>query len=200
MVPLPSPDSPEERFTTLLGTGHQEAAAALLHDEYGAELKAGLAKLALSLGGADEAEHLANWAICQAVLKGGAYDPARGRLAPWLMRMARNLAISQLRKTRPLPGSRRPLAGSDGDAAQRTRSHAGDLESSEAVEAVLERLPLGLRRVLLVDLAHHGQAPAKLACGELGLERNVFYIRRSNARRLFRELWIELHGEPGESL
>ena len=182
----------EERFVGYVRAGRSEAACRLLEEELGDGLRRRLGPLALSLGGGDEADHLTNWAISVAVTKGAAFDPAKGRLAAWLHTLARNLAVSQQRRLRPAPGLRRTTEA-------RARTVESRLQNKDAFLRIWKRIPSDIhRQVLFLDLKHGGQAPGGLAA-ELGLDRATFYKRRSEARRMFRELWYEEFGDPRSS-
>jgi len=176
----------------MIRAGRAESACRLLEEELGASLRRKLAKLALPLGGGDEAEHLANWAISVAVTKGESFDPLRGKLAPWLHRVGRNLALSQQRRLRPTPGLRQSFEA-------HTRTVESRIQNRDAFLLIWRRIPTDVhRQVLFLDLRHGGQAPGALA-RELGLDRATFYKRRSEARRIFRELWHEEFGDPASS-
>ena len=197
-APSTSPQPPgddaslEARFAAFAAGGAREEAATLLMEHLGEPLARKLKGLALPLGGGDEAEHLASWAISVAVTKADAFDPRRGSLATWVFWLGRNLALSQRRKLRPEPGLR-------GELCSDARTVESRIQNSDAFRAIWERLPSEIhRRVLFLDLQHHGQAPGGLA-RELGLDRATFYKRRSEARRAFRQLWTETQGDPGQS-
>ena len=189
---LPQPPSVDARFRELIASGEREAAARLLFEVHAAALTRKLTGRALPLGGGDEAEHLANQAITLAVTKGAAFDPERGTLAAWVFWLGRNLALSQQRKLRPDPGLKR-------DFAAHARTVESRIQNRDAFLRVWKRISSDvLRQVLFLDLKHGGQAPGALA-RELGLDRATFYKRRSEARRLFRELWQEEFGDPSDS-
>ncbi|MFT5049217.1 MAG: DNA-directed RNA polymerase specialized sigma24 family protein [Chlamydiales bacterium] len=148
--------------------------------------------MALALGGGDEAEHLAHWAVSLAVTKGAKFDPQRGRLGNWLFFLARNVALSQLRKLRPEV----PLGV---EVAASARTVESRIHNREAFLRVWRRIGSEtLRQVLFLDLKHHGQAPGAMA-RELGMDRGTFYKRRCEARRAFREIWTEEFGDPERS-
>jgi len=192
-MPLPEPDpSTAARFVTLIAAGDREEAAALLHERCAPALQRKLGKLALALGGGDEADHLAHWAIAIAVTKGASFEARRGSLSSWLYFLARNLAMTQLRKLRP-------ELGLQADIGSRARTVESRIQNREAFLRVWKRIGSEvLRQVLFLDLKHHGQAPGR-AARELGLDRATFYKRRSEARRVFREIWIDEFGDPAGS-
>lgn len=185
-------ESVEARFSELVRAKRAGEAAQLLELHFGDGLRKRLSQLALGLGGGDESEHLAGWAVSLAVTRGADFDPNRGRLGTWLGSMARNLALSQLRKLRPETGLPSELAAS-------ARTVESRMHNREAFLLVWRRIGSAeLRQVLFLDLKHHGQAPGAMA-RELGLDRAAFYKRRCEARRVFREIWTEEFGDPGNS-
>ena len=95
-----SSDDPDGQFVGLIEDGDQEAAARLLYGHFGSALVRAIAPLALSLGGADEAEAVANWAVNRAVVKGRDFDRGRGTLERWLHTIGRSRALSLLRRVK----------------------------------------------------------------------------------------------------
>ena len=182
----------ESRFALLVRENRGGEAAELLQQHYAGALCKKLAKLALALGGGDEAEHLTHWTIALAVTNGARFDPQRGRLATWLFFLARNLGRSQLRKLRADVALPAALAA---DA----RSVESRIHNRDAFLRVWRRIGSEpLRQVLFLDLKHHGQAPGALA-RELGIDRDTLYKRRCEARRVFREIWTQEFGDPAGS-
>ena len=204
MVPQPRPErepsqerdraeaAVEERFVALVAARREGEAAALLERQFGTGLARRLGKLALALGGGDEAEHLAHWAVSVAVTKGASFDRSRGSLSSWLYFLARNLALSQVRKVR----TGQPLSE---EHHASTRTVESRIQNRDAFLRVWRRIGSEtLRQVLFLDLKHHGQAPGA-AARELGLDRATFYKRRCEARRAFRDIWQDEYGDPAES-
>jgi RNA polymerase sigma-70 factor (ECF subfamily) len=96
------------------------------------------------------AEDVAQEAFVRAWRKGGTYDPARGSVDRWLLRITRNLAIDEFRRRTPdvldphrldIPGSR---SAEDDPAASAVISS----EAAEVLHAV-SRLPDEQRRAVL---------------------------------------------------
>ena len=188
----PHSEAVETRFLDLIRSGRRDDAARLLERTFAPRLRRQLGKLALALGGGDEADHLTSWAISVAVTKGARFDARRGPLGSWLYFLARNLALSQLRKLRPEPGL-------DEELRARARTVESRMQNREAFLRVWNRIGSEvLRQVLFLDLKHDGQAPGT-ACRELGLDRATFYKRRCEARRAFRAIWTEEFGDPAGS-
>ena len=91
------------------------------------------------VGDAHEAEDLAQECFFKlvAAARNGAYDPARGRFAPFFFRMLRNLAVDRLRSRRPAnPFPPDPTAEEPDGAAL-----AEFGERSARVRAIVETLP-----------------------------------------------------------
>jgi len=102
------------------------------------------------------------------------FEPGRGRVSTWLLRIAHNLALNEVRRRQS-----RPVIASDADwAAEGARlvdNHQGDdpemalwlQERAEAIRRALERLPEPQRQAIL--LAFYGglsQAEIAAALGD----------------------------------
>jgi RNA polymerase sigma factor (sigma-70 family) len=87
----------DEALVAGLALGDSEAATAFVR-----RFQARVFGLALSMvGDRAVAEEVAQETFLRAWRHAGAYDPRRGRVATWLLSIARNLAIDQLRVRRP---------------------------------------------------------------------------------------------------
>ena len=118
-----------------------------VYDRYGRQVYAYLVRMT---GNAWSAEELCQETFVRYLAHEPQASTLNGSLAPWLYRVATNLAIDRLRKRRPqtLPG---PEGVADTDAGT---SDGRDLEARIRAEVGL--LPPDLRATFLLR-AHHGQ-------------------------------------------
>ncbi|MBS3734847.1 MAG: sigma-70 family RNA polymerase sigma factor [Phycisphaerae bacterium] len=110
----------------------------------------------------DAEDLLSEWTL-RLVRTLGRYDE-RGRLEPWLFRIAANLVRDRIRRRRVRPGAVSLTAADDGDGAPVDRLAANtapvdaDLEAAEAgdaLQAAMETLDATTRQMIL--LRHYGQ-------------------------------------------
>ncbi len=118
------------------------------------------------------------------------FDPTKGSLGGWFLRIAGNVAIDLLRRE---GRQRHELLGSaiDGEARSSTPAPIGPEAQrlQELVHHVVEGLPRLQREILRADLQAGGLAESDRLAEELGTSLNSIYVSRSKARRrLAREL------------
>jgi RNA polymerase sigma factor (sigma-70 family) len=151
----------DETLLAALASGDAEAAAALVRRYQGR-----IYGLAVAIvGDAFTAEEVAQETFLRAWQHADAYDPRRGRVATWLLSMARNIAIDalRLRRSEPLdPQSLLALQLPSGDPEPAER---GLLAAETArLRAALARLPDDQRRAVLMA-AFYGRTAREV--GEL---------------------------------
>jgi RNA polymerase sigma factor (sigma-70 family) len=102
------------------------------------------------LGDRAEAEEAAQDAFMRAWRHAEAYDPRRGAVAPWLLTIARNVAIdhARVRRSEPVDPSSLLDETVDPGASPEERRIAG--EEAEQLRAALATLPAEQRRALLL--------------------------------------------------
>jgi RNA polymerase sigma factor (sigma-70 family) len=112
------------------------------------------------------AEDVAQEAFIRAWRHAGAYDPRRGTVAAWLMRITRNLAIDTLRLRRPQPIDPDVLATFDlpvgGDSVDQTVITA---DMAAQVTAALRHIPPEQARALLLA-AFYGHTAQEISVAE----------------------------------
>ena len=137
----------DEALLAGLASGDADAAAALIRRFQGRVY--GLAYNIL--GDAGTAEDVAQETFLRAWRHARAYDPRRGRVATWLLSIARNIAIDALRVRRadPLdPGALAALQGPSAEPQPEDRGVAAG--ESQRLRAALEALPEEQRRALVL--------------------------------------------------
>jgi RNA polymerase sigma factor (sigma-70 family) len=145
----------DEALLAGLATGQADAAAAFVR-RFQARVYGLVITIVRDPG---TAEDVAQEAFVRAWRHAGTYDPRRGRVATWLLTIARNAAIDAMRVRRPEPldpevvAGRLQQAGDDAPADERDR-----------VRAALAELPEGQRRALFMA-AYLGRTSAEI--GEL---------------------------------
>jgi RNA polymerase sigma-70 factor, ECF subfamily len=95
------------------------------------------------------AEEIAQDTMVRAWRNAARFDPARGRLKPWLNRIAVNLAIDRQRAARPLGALSEDLAGTEPDALRTIESR----DRAAALASGLAALPARQRAALLLTYA-----------------------------------------------
>ena len=129
----------------------ERAAAEALYREYAPRVYGlGLAML----GVRSAAEDLVQDTMVKVWRNAGRFDPQRGSLDTWMLRMARNLAIDALRR-RVL--ERRHFADNAGDSPDAPEPSAGPAESAEAMDLI------GRARLAMAGLAPEQRAVLELA-------------------------------------
>jgi RNA polymerase sigma factor (sigma-70 family) len=149
----------DEALLAGLASGDAEAAAALIRRFQGR-----VYGLAYSIvGDAGAAEDVAQETFVRAWRHARAYDARRGRVATWLLSIARNIAIDTLRvrRSEPLdPATMVALGGVSHDPSPEERG-LGAAET-ERVRAALEKLPEEQRRALVLA-AFYGRTAREIS-------------------------------------
>ncbi len=103
------------------------------------------------LGDPDDAEEAAQEAFVRAWRHAEVYEPARGGVAPWLLTIARNVAVDvrRMRRTLPLDPSARLFLERPADEAGPHERGRGD-DEGQRVRAAIEALPVDQRRALVL--------------------------------------------------
>jgi RNA polymerase sigma factor (sigma-70 family) len=151
----------DETLLAGLASGDGEAAAALVRRYQGR-----IYGLALTIvGDAGSAEEVAQETFLRAWRHADAYDPTRGRVATWLLSIARNIAIDvlRLRRAEPVdPQTMLTLAPPSGEAGPDERGEVAD--DTARLRAALLRLPESQRRAVMIA-AFYGRTAREV--GEL---------------------------------
>ena len=117
------------------------------------------------------------------------FDSARP-FKPWLLRIARNCAYDHLRRKEIIPFSHLSEAEEyyvrqTVDTAPQPATHAHNLEQAEHVQAMLDRLPVKYREVLMLHYLEELTTPE--IANMLSLNHETVRTRLRRARALFRE-------------
>lgn len=149
----------DEALLAGLASGDAEAAAALIRRFQGR-----VYGLAYSIvGDAGAAEDVAQETFVRAWRHARAYDARRGRVATWLLSIARNIAIDtvRVRRSEPLdPATLAALGGVSQDPQPEDRG-VGAAET-ERVRGALEKLPEEQRRALVLA-AFYGRTAREIS-------------------------------------
>jgi RNA polymerase sigma-70 factor, ECF subfamily len=132
-----------------------------------------------------EAEDVTQHVFAKLMTSVGKYDASRGSFAPWLLRLARNVAVDHLRTNRTTP-----MASVLGPAV----SVDGDLDRTGAVRAALAALPEEQRKVVV--LRHIvGLTPAEIA-DRLGRSMSSVHSLHHRGRRALQRELQQLESAP----
>ena len=103
------------------------------------------------LGDPHEAEEAAQEVFVRAWRHAEVYEPARGRVAPWLLTIARNVAIDarRMRRTVPVDPSARLFLERPADEAGPDEPRLGD-DEAHRVRVAIAGLPAEQRRALVL--------------------------------------------------
>jgi RNA polymerase sigma factor (sigma-70 family) len=135
----------DEALVTGLALGDAEAATAFVR-----RFQARVYGLALTMvGDRAVAEEIAQETFLRAWRHAGAYDPRRGRVATWLLSIARNVSIDHLRMRRTEPIDPEELRSRESAMWARVDSGEASDELVDVREA-LATLPPEQRRALLL--------------------------------------------------
>jgi RNA polymerase sigma-70 factor (ECF subfamily) len=107
------------------------------------------------LGDRAMAEDVAQEAFLRAMRRADAFDPRRGTVAAWLLRITRNLAIDRLRLRRPDPVAPRTLAALDVAGGGLSVEDTAVVSAAAArVRAALRDLPAEQSRAVLLAASY----------------------------------------------
>src|SRR5918999_3019017 len=149
----------DETLLAGLGSGDSQAAAAFVRRFQGKVY--GLAHTIV--GDPMTAEEVAQETFTRAWRHANAYDPRRARVSTWLLSIARNVAIDQLRMRRHQPVDPEAffsLEIASGEATPDDRAIAGD--NAARLRAALKDLPVEQRRAL-VFAAFYGRTGREIS-------------------------------------
>jgi RNA polymerase sigma factor (sigma-70 family) len=137
----------DETLLAGLASGDTEAAAALVRRFQGRVY--GLAYTIV--GDAATAEDVAQETFMRVWKHAAAYDARKGRVATWLLAIARNIAIDALRLRRSEPLDPQALIALQGTTQEPTPEERGLVAAeTDRLRTALERLPEEQRRALLM--------------------------------------------------
>ena len=135
------------------------------------------------LGNSDEAADAVQEAMAKVLGRPGSYDPKKGSLAPWFMRLVRNHCIDLLRRRRSEPLDADALrAASPGPEA-----FAAAAQRDEAVRSALAALSSD-RREIIVLRDYLGLSYAEIAA-VLDLAPGTVMSRLHRARMAFKKIF-----------
>jgi RNA polymerase sigma-70 factor, ECF subfamily len=124
------------------------------------------------------------------------YDPQRGRVAWWLMRIARNRAVDVLRSRSHQARLRERDPSPDVAGTEPTRESADAIVLRRAVVDALGALPPGQRRA--IELAYYGGLTQEEIARELGQPLGTIKSRTRDALdRLRSVLWPHIDAKGG---
>jgi RNA polymerase sigma-70 factor, ECF subfamily len=132
-----------------------------------------------------EAEDVTQHVFAKLMISVGEYDPSRGSFAPWLLRLAHNVAVDHLRTNRTTPmASVLPV----------TVPVECDLDRAGAVRAALAALPDEQREVVV--LRHIvGLTPGEIA-DRLGRSKSSVHSLHHRGRRALQRELQQLESAP----
>ena len=137
----------DETLVAGLASGDTEAAAALVRRFQGRVY--GLAHTIV--GDSATAEDVAQETFMRAWIHAAAYDPRKGRVATWLLAIARNIAIDALRLRRSEPLDPQAMMALQSTTSEPTPEERGLVAAEvDRLRSALERLPEEQRRALLL--------------------------------------------------
>ena len=152
----------DESLLAGLASGDPESAAAFVR-----RFQARVFGLALTIvGDRESAQDVAQETFVRAWRYAAAYDPRRGRVATWLLRIARNVAIeaAHLRRYEPMDPEvivKLPISSSDVGPEERTIA----IDESHRLRQALAMLPEEQRRALVMA-AFYGRTSREISESE----------------------------------
>jgi RNA polymerase sigma-70 factor (ECF subfamily) len=147
------------------------------------------------LGDRSAAEDVAQEAFVRAWRHASAYDPRRGTVTAWLLRITRNLAIDVLRLRRADVLDPHALAGLDARRATPSTEDAAIIaDDTSRVGEALRRLPAEQSRALL-QAAFYGRTAEEISQAE----RIPLGTAKTRIRLGLRKLRDHLSDEPAEA-
>jgi len=136
----------DESLLAGLASGDPEAASAFVH-----RFQARVYGLALTmLGDREAAREVAQETFIRAYRHAGAYDPRRGRVATWLLTIARNAAHDAHRLRRDEPLDPETIVGLSLSGAEDPADQAAASQESERLREAIAALPDEQRRALVL--------------------------------------------------
>jgi RNA polymerase sigma factor (sigma-70 family) len=149
----------DESLLAGLASGDDGAAAALVRRFQGRVY--GLALLIVGDRGA--AEDVAQETFVRVWQHAAAYDPRRGRVATWLLAIARNIAIDTVRMRRSEPLDPEAIAGLGLVSSEPSPEDRGAMaHESRRIRAALEALPPEQQRALVMA-AYYGRTAREIS-------------------------------------
>jgi RNA polymerase sigma-70 factor (ECF subfamily) len=144
---LPSPPGEEETALLLRVAGGEQAAFAALYDTYATRAFSLAHRICRSRWLAEEVTQDAFWYLWQ---RPTAFDPARGRFAPWFLALVHHRSVDALRRDlaqRRHAGLLATDPAGTGDCEQEALTRLAGAE----LQSALRCLPAGHRRVLALQ-------------------------------------------------
>jgi RNA polymerase sigma factor (sigma-70 family) len=180
----------DESLLAGLASGDPEAAAAFVR-----RFQARVYGLALTmLGDREAAREVAQETFLRAYRHAGAYDPRRGRVASWLLTIARNVAHDARRLRRDEPLDPETIVGLPLAGAEDPVDEAAASQESERLRAAIAALPDEQRRALV--LAAFGGRTAREISQAEGIPLGT---AKSRIRMAMLRLRRALQADPGMS-
>lgn len=189
-------EAPDEQIMEGVRRGDSQAIAAL-YDRYGSIIfSLGLRML----GDREATEELVQEVFLRAWRQAGTYQPSLGRLSTWLMGIARNLAVDELRRR----GARPRKADGDSDEQLARIASADDDDPAEQlwittrrqeVARALTALPQAQRQVM--ELAYYSGLTQSEIAARLGDPLGTVKTRMRLATQKLRDLLHEMGQVPG---
>lgn len=181
---------PDEQLMERVRAGDGRAIATL-YDRYGVLVFS----LALRmLNDRESAEELVQEVFLRAWRQAASYQPGLGRLSTWLLGIARNLAVDELRRR----GARPQRAGGDTEerlnqiASPRNEDPAEQVSAAtqrQEIQRALQELPEAQRQV--IELAYYGGLTQSEIAERLGDPLGTVKTRMRLATRKLRDLLRE---------
>lgn len=189
-------EAPDEQIMEGVRRGDSQAIGAL-YDRYGGVIfSLGLRML----GDRETTEELVQEVFLRAWRQAGSYQPSLGRLSTWLMGIARNLAVDELRRRAARP--RRTDGDADEQLARITASDEGDPAEQlwvstrrQEVGRALAVLPPPQRQVM--ELAYYSGLTQSEIAAKLGDPLGTVKTRMRLATQKLRDLLREMDQVPG---
>lgn len=156
------PVRPGDGWVLAIARDRDREAFVALYEHYAPRLKTYLARM----GGADNAEELAQEAMLSVWNKAHAFDPAKASASTWIFTIARNLFIDRVRKERrPEVDPSDPLMS--GETPPGAEKVLALRQSENAVKRALEALPKDQARV--VEMSFFEDKPHTAIATELNI-------------------------------
>jgi RNA polymerase sigma-70 factor (ECF subfamily) len=188
-------EAPDDVLMEGVRRGDGRAIAALYDRYHGLVFSLGLRML----GDREGAEELVQEAFLRAWRQAGTYQPSLGRLSNWLLGIARNLAVDELRRR----GARPQRSGGDPEeqlaqvASTSTDDPAEQLAIStrrDEVRRALDALPPAQRQVM--ELAYYSGLTQSEIAAQLNDPLGTVKTRMRLATQKLRELLREMNQVP----
>jgi RNA polymerase sigma factor (sigma-70 family) len=158
----PTKSTSDQALLLGLSRGDPDAARAFVHRYQGRVY--GLARIIV--GDPTQAEEVAQEAFIRTLRDAGSYDPRRGSVSTWVLKITRNLAVDGLRRMGVQPADPQALIFLDQPAQGSTPKEAVTADDeTNRVRTALFGLPVEQRRALVLA-AFYGYTAREIARAE----------------------------------